>query len=60
MAASQKMKGASERAKKAAAGEKTRLEKAAHKAKSFAEEHGEEARERVSQARKHAAGSKGK
>ena len=53
MAASDKMKGASERAKKAAAGEKTRLEKAAQKAKALAEERGKEARE-------HAARTKGK
>jgi len=60
MAATSKTKDIGERAKKAAAEEKLRLEQAAHKAKAFAEEHGEEARQRVSHARERVAGAKKK
>jgi hypothetical protein len=60
MASSAKVKGATKRAKKAAAQEKGRLEKAAHKVEAFAEDRGAEVRGRIAQARRHASRGKDK
>lgn len=47
MPVSDKLKGAVEQAKKAAAEQEGRLEQAAHKAEAFAEEHGADVRKRI-------------
>ena len=59
MAMSEKAREAAEQVKKAAAGQKGEIEKAAHKAEAFAKEHGEEIRERIADARQHAPRPKG-